>query len=251
VTTVECGRGRGPAWPPAGPLPAWQAERLRTRDRPAVRPGGADSDGLTDSVSESWPRHAASRRPRWPGGLSGRPLTRCCHCHESQCDFGRRRTELQVDSPTRSEALAVTRNLNPAPVTESQAGIRRRDMAATNRPSESDRRPRRPPGRAGAGHSPWLAPSRVGDRQTAAAIWNRGLLYRNTGRVFSEYIRVRSTGIRIASSRYVRHISGICLTYSESLHMPGIYLEYHCSTSMPKAMISLVSMHWHVTVSIP
>ncbi len=48
----------------------------------------------------------------------------------------------------------------------------------------------------------------------------------------------------IVTRRYVRHISGICLTYSKFLHMSGIYLEY---TSMPKARISLVSMH----VSIP
>ena len=46
------------------------------------------------------------------------------------------------------------------------------------------------------------------------------------------------SGIRIVS--YVRHISGICLTYSKFLHMSGIHLEY---TSMPKARISLVSMH--------
>jgi hypothetical protein len=51
-----------------------------------------------------------------------------------------------------------------------------------------------------------------------------------------------SSGIRIVS--YVRHISGICLTYSKFVHMSGIYLEY---TSMPKARISFVSMH----LSIP
>ncbi len=42
------------------------------------------------------------------------------------------------------------------------------------------------------------------------------------------------SGIRIVS--YVRHIPGICLTYSKFLHMSGIYLEY---TSMPK-----LGFHW-------
>jgi hypothetical protein len=66
-------------------------------------------------------------------------------------------------------------------------------------------------------------------------------LPRNLQQAFDDCASLPS-GISIVS--YVRHISGICLTYSEFLHMPGIYLKY---TSMPKAMISLVSMH----VSIP